>query len=77
MKKFTFFFHYNKPLSQKWGRNILSVHWQGVCQFVEGLHCNVPIATRNRKTQPRCVMTGKATSIELVSINGETHAIIN
>lgn len=77
MKKFTFFFHYNKPLSQKWGRNILSVHWQGVCQFVEGLHCNVPIATRNRKTQPRCVMTGKATNIELVSINGETHAIIN
>lgn len=76
-KPFAFFFHYNKPLSQKWGKNVLSVHWKGACHFVEGLKCNVPIATRNRKTQPRCVMSGKAKRINLIYINGEHHAVIN
>lgn len=75
-KPFAFFFHYNKPMSQKWGKNILSIHWQDTCHFVEGLRCNVPVATRNRKTQPRCIMSGKAHQIEIVSIKGETHAII-
>lgn len=76
-KPFAFFFHYNKPMSQKWGKSILSIHWQDACHFVEGLRCNVPVATRFRKSQPRCVMSGKAKQIEIVSINGETHAIIN
>jgi len=79
MKKqrpYTFFFHYNKPLSQQRGRNVLSLHFKDTCHFVEGLSCNVPIATRNRKTQPRCVMSGRARSIELRTVNGESHAII-
>lgn len=76
MKKFAFFFHYNKPLSKKLGKNILSIHWQDACHFVEGLRCNVPVHTRNRKRQPHCVITGKAERIEIVSINGAVHAII-
>jgi hypothetical protein len=76
-KPFAFFFHYNKPLSQSWGRNILSIHYKGYCHFVEGLKCNVPIATRNRKSQPRCVMAGKASEIKITCINGFNHAIIN
>ena len=76
MKKFSFFFHYNKPLSQQRGRNVLSIHFKNACHFVEGLKCNVPIATRNRKTQPRCVMSGMASTIQLLDINGSPTAII-
>ena len=75
-KPYSFFFHYNKPLSQQRGKNILSVHFRNACHFVESLSCNVPIATRNRKTQPRCVMSGRASSIELRTVNGESHAVI-
>ncbi len=59
----TFFFHYNKPASIAAGANRLTVHWQGVCHLVHGIRCQVPIETRNRKSQPRCVMAGKATNI--------------
>ena len=65
MKPFSFFFHYNKPLSQKWGRNVMSIHYKGACLFVESLTCNVPTSTRDRKSQPRCVITGKANNIRL------------
>jgi len=62
MKKYAFFFHYNKPASQQAGHPILTVHWQGACYMVKGVDCRVPCRTRLRKTQPRCVMAGKATT---------------
>jgi len=58
-----FWFHYNKPESRKLGRNVLTVHFNNACHFVTGLRCNVPISTRDRKAQPRCVMAGEATNI--------------
>lgn len=75
-KLFNFFFHYNKPLSKQRGRNVLSIHFKDACHFVEGLSCKVPIATRNRKSQPRCVMSGKATTIKILDVAGVPHAII-
>lgn len=60
----SFFFHYNKPLSKRLGRNVLSIHYKNACYFVESLACSVAIATRHRKTQPRCVIAGKALGIE-------------
>ena len=44
---------------------MLTIHFNGACHFVEGLDCRVPIKTRNRKMQPRCVMAGKATQITI------------
>lgn len=64
-KQQAFWFHYNKPLSLQRKKNILTVHFNGVCHFVEGLDCRVPIKTRNRKLQPRCVMAGKASDIRI------------
>ena len=58
-----FWFHYNKPKSRELGRNVLTVHFNNACHFVTGLRCNVPISTRDRKAQPRCVMAGEATNI--------------
>jgi hypothetical protein len=60
-----FWFHYNKPLSKQKGCNVLTIHYKGACHFVTGLICNVPIATRDRTSQPRCVMAGDATSITI------------
>jgi hypothetical protein len=72
VKQQAFWFHYNKPLSLQRKKNMLTVHFNGACHFVEGLDCRVPIKTRNRKTQPRCVMSGKAT---LITISNETAII--
>jgi hypothetical protein len=58
-----FFFHYNKPASHAAGEPRLSVHFQGRCLIVNGIECRVPVRTRNRRTQPRCVMAGKAEQI--------------
>lgn len=59
MKKYSFWFHYNKPLSKKTNKNVLTVHYRGQCYFVNEIECNVPIVTKSRKSQPRCVMCGK------------------
>jgi hypothetical protein len=66
MKTYSFFLHYNKPASQKAGRNKLTVHWRGQCLLVDGIVCAVPIASHDRKTQPRCVLRGRAASINIV-----------
>jgi hypothetical protein len=72
-KQKAFWFHYNKPLSLQRKKNILTIHFDGACHFVEGLDCRIPIKTRNRKIQPRCVMAGKAPEIKL---ENETAIII-
>lgn len=71
--KRSFFFHYNKPASRAAGENRLTVHWKGQCLIVRSLSCHVGIETRARKTQPRCVMAGKA---ESVTVDENMHCII-
>jgi len=63
--KYSFYFHYNKPASVKARSNRLSIHHRGICHVVEEIDCRVPIKTRRRKTQPHCVMTGKATTLTI------------
>jgi hypothetical protein len=58
-----FWFHYNKPESLKRRRNVLTVHYQGKCHMVEAIDCQVPIKTKDRKSQPRCVMSGKGVMV--------------
>lgn len=65
MKNYSFFFHYNKPASLQAGTNKLSIHFRDTCHIVDGVKCDVPIGSRNKKTQPRCVMTGKAKQLVL------------
>lgn len=57
--KKAFWFHYNKPMSAKAGHPILTIHYSGACHFVTEIDCEVPIKTRIRKSQPRCVIAGK------------------
>lgn len=65
--KYSFYFHYNKPASMQAGSNRLSVHYRDVCHIVESIDCRVPIKTRHKKTQPRCVMTGKSSSLTVIN----------
>jgi hypothetical protein len=60
-----FWFHYNKPASRAQQRNVLTVHYRGACHLVTGIDCRVPIATRNRTRQPRCVIAGEAGDINI------------
>jgi len=54
-----FFFHYNKPEAKRQGHPVLTVHYRGVCHMVRSVVCDVPVRTRERKTQPLVVMAGK------------------
>ena len=62
MKK-VFWFHYNKPESNKMGKPQINIHYNKSCIFVDNLIINVPTAGRLRKTQPRWVVAGKAKEI--------------
>lgn len=67
--KRSFFFHYNKPASLAAGEPRLSVHFKGACLIVKGVECRAPVASRNRRTQPRCVMAGKARGVHVTPDN--------
>lgn len=58
-----FFFHYNRPQSQRAGHPMLSVHHAGVCHIVRNVRVLVPTEGRLRRTQPRFVMAGKCREV--------------
>lgn len=59
-KKYTFFYHYNKPASKAAGKNKLTLHWKKKCIIVDKIFCFVDSRTVDRKIQPRCVIKGQA-----------------
>lgn len=63
--RYSFFFHYNKPLTQQRGVPTVSVHFRGKCHFVDNVIVRVATAGRIRKTSPRFVIAGKATSVDI------------
>ncbi len=65
MKK-SFFFHYNKPASQRAKKPQISVHYDKTCYIVDNIECHVPTEGRIRKRQPYFVMVGKCTSFILL-----------
>lgn len=67
-RSYSFFFHYNKPMSRKFGRNKLTVHRQGVCHLVDEIQCKVETNTKDNKKQPHCVITGKSKNFKITEI---------
>ena len=63
MKKYRFWYHYNKPMSKKCGYPILTVHYRGRCLYATRIVCKVPTETHKRERQPRMVVRGWATVI--------------
>lgn len=60
-----FWFHYNKPASLKAGAPRLTVHFGGVCHIVAHIECRVPVSSKVRARQPRCVIEGKAREVAI------------
>ncbi len=71
-----FWFHYNKPESARRGRNVLTIHHKGKCEFVTDINCHVELTVRHRKQQPRCVMAGKGNVTFVEKADGSREAII-
>ena len=63
MKPITFFYHYNKPMSQKCGKPVISIHYKNRCIMVDNIVIKTNTWSHVRKTQPRLVIKGKAVDI--------------
>jgi hypothetical protein len=61
----TFYFHYNKPSSQRTGKTQVSVHFNNTCHIVDNVICEVPTTGKISKRQPRFVMKGKAKKLTI------------
>lgn len=61
----SFYFHYNKPASQRAGSPKISVHYDHVCHIVENIVCDVPTVGKINKRSPIFVMKGKCKSLEI------------
>lgn len=66
-----FHFHYHKALSEKAGYPKLSLHYNKTCFVVNSIKCNVPVYSKNHKTQPHVTITGKAKSIKIKDLTAE------
>lgn len=74
-RKYSFFYHYNKPASKVAGKNKLTLHWRKQCILVDKIFCNVNTRTMDRKRQPHCVVKGQAEILNIATkLNGETWA---
>ena len=65
MRKYRFFFHYNKPLSKSIGEHRWSVHFRGTCFSTEHIDCEVTTESKVNKQQPYVVMQGFANKLEV------------
>lgn len=63
MKKF--FYHYNKPATQRRGIPTISVHYDKKCHLVDGVEVNVPTTSKINSRSPRFVMTGYCESFKV------------
>ena len=58
-----FFYHFNKPLTQRRKDIWWTIHYQNQCVPIKGFDCRVATHDRKRKNQPRAVVWGDARSI--------------
>lgn len=70
MKKYTFYLHYNKPASLKAKAPKMSVHFKKTCYIVDMIDCRQPTQSSIRNRQPKVVMKGMATDVEIESYSG-------
>tara|TARA_B100000035_G_scaffold315197_1_gene334378 strand:+ start:2009 stop:2257 length:249 start_codon:yes stop_codon:yes gene_type:complete len=56
-----FFYHYNKHQQR------MTVHWRGSCLLVDEIVCHTAAETKTSDTQPKYVLQGWATMVNLES----------
>ena len=65
-KYLTFWYHYNKPASQKANKPRITVHYKNCCHIVDNIVCKVNTMGHIRKTQPRFVIKGKCKKFKII-----------
>ncbi len=73
MKKFKFFFHFNKIASRIAKEPRFSLHFYGKCHIVKSLIIRVNTVSKINKRQPYAVMVGRANDIKIDDVG----AVIN
>lgn len=61
----SFYFHYNKPATQRAGKIQVSIHIDKKCHIVDNVVCDVSTKGHLKKTQARFVMRGKCNDFEI------------
>ena len=64
MKKYRFFYHFYKQQGK------MSIHFRDKCTVVDDVICAAPCETKWKKTQPRLVMQGYATEVNIINNKG-------
>lgn len=59
-KKRRFFFHFRKSTGE------LTLHWNKQCIPVKDIDCKVPVETKWNNQQPKVVLRGFASTIDIV-----------
>jgi hypothetical protein len=55
---YRFFYHFNKPMTQKTGKVFWSIHYRQTCYYVNNIECLVPTNTKENPRQPKAVVQG-------------------
>jgi len=63
VKLYRFFYHFNKPMTQKTGEVHWTVHFRDKCHQVKNILCKVQSNTKANKDQPRGVVQGYCTEV--------------
>mgnify|MGYP003502029416 CR=1 FL=1 len=74
-KRYTFWFHFNKPESRRRKKAIWTVHFRGVCNVVDNIQCAVNAHTRSRKSQPYGVITGLCYEVTIDSSSNTAYIL--
>lgn len=64
-RTYVFYYHMNKPASKKYGTPLMTVHWRGECHLTENVLCDVPTWTHHNHQQPRVVVKGRASDMDV------------
>ena len=65
MRKYRFWYHYNKPKSREYKAPIMTVHYKGQCIHTRRILCDTPTETHRRSKQPYMVVRGWANDISI------------
>ena len=66
-----FYYHYDRH-----GEKNMIIHFKGRNRKVAHIECYVPCGTKWRETQPRLVMEGFCSRVNIVKLDGEKVGII-
>ena len=75
MRKYRFWYHYNKAKSREYKRPIMTVHYKEKCIHTDKITCDVPTETHRRSKQPYMVVRGWTIGIDVLDVEGPHYAV--